>query len=77
MCLVTKSCMAPCDSMDCSPPGTSVQGDSVSKNTRVGCLAPLHGILPTQGSKLSNLGLPYCRQILYPLSHQGSPINIC
>ena len=28
------------------------------------------GIFPTQGS---NAGLPHCRQILYPLSHQGSP----
>jgi len=30
----------------------------------------LQGIFPTQGS---NPGLPHCRQILYPLSHQGSP----
>ena len=28
------------------------------------------GIFPTQGS---NPGLPHCRQILYHLSHQGSP----
>ena len=28
------------------------------------------GIFPTQGS---NPGLPYCRQILYQLSHKGSP----
>ena len=28
------------------------------------------GIFPTQGS---NPGLPHCRQILYQLSHQGSP----
>ena len=30
----------------------------------------LQGIVPTQGS---NPGLPRCRQILYQLSHQGSP----
>ena len=30
----------------------------------------LQGIFPTQGS---NLGLPHCRQTLYPLSYQGSP----
>ena len=30
----------------------------------------LQGILPTQGS---NPGLPHCGQILYQLSHQGSP----
>ena len=36
----------------------------------VGSLSFLQGIFPTQGS---NLGLPHCRQILYSLSHQGSP----
>ena len=30
----------------------------------------LQGIFPTQGS---NPGLPHCRQILYQLSHLGSP----
>ena len=30
----------------------------------------LQGIFPTQGS---NPGLPHCRQILYQLSHKGSP----
>jgi len=33
----------------------------------------LQGIFPTQGS---NSGLPYCKWILYPLSHQGSP-TVC
>ena len=32
--------------------------------------ALLQGIFPTQGS---NPSLPHCRQILYHLSHQGSP----
>ena len=50
--------------------GTSVHGDSPGKNTGVGCHALLQGIFPNQGS---NPGLPHCRQILYPLSHQGSP----
>ena len=45
--------------------------DSPGKNTGVGCHALLQGILPTQGS---NWGLLHCRQILYCLSHQGSPI---
>ena len=49
---------------------SSVRGHSSSKNTGVGCHALLQGIFPTQGS---NPGLPYCRQILYSLSHQGSP----
>ena len=32
----------------------------------------LQGIFPTQGL---NLGLPHCRQTLYCLSHQGSPVH--
>ena len=54
----------------CSPPGSSVQGDCLGKNTGVGCHALLQGFFPTQRS---NLGLPHCRWILYYLSHQGSP----
>ena len=46
--------------------------DFPGKSTGVGCHALLQGIFPTQGS---NLGLLHCRQMLYPLSHQGSPIN--
>ena len=44
--------------------------NSPGQNTRVGSCSLLQGILPTQGS---NPGLPHCRQILYQLSHQGSP----
>ena len=44
--------------------------DSPNKNTGVCCHSVLQGIFPTQGS---NLGLLHCRQILYRLSHQGSP----
>ena len=33
----------------------------------------LQGIFPTQGS---NPGLPRCRQALYHLSHQGSPLKL-
>ena len=58
--------------MDCSPPGFSVHGDSVGKNTGMDCHALAKGIFPTQGS---NLGLPHCRWILYQLSHQGSPFG--
>ena len=45
--------------------------DFLGKSTGVGCHFLLHGIFPTQGS---NPGLPYSRQTLYHLSHQGSPI---
>ena len=74
MCLVVQLCLTLCNSMDCSPPGSSVHGDSPSKNTGVSCHALLPGIFPTQES---NLGLPHCRQILYHLSHQGSPSYKC
>ena len=40
---------------------------------QVGCHALLQGIFPTQES---NPGLPHCGQILYCLSHQGSPCHI-
>ena len=43
---------------------------SPGQNTGVGNLSLLQGIFPTQGS---NPSLPCCRQILYQLSHQGSP----
>ena len=36
--------------MECSPPGSSVHGDSPGKNTRMGFYALLQGIFPTQGS---------------------------
>ena len=42
-------------------------------NTGVGCHFLLQGIFPALGL---NTGLPYCRQILYQLSHKGSPDNI-
>ena len=44
--------------------------DSPDKNTGVRCHALLQEIFPTQGS---NPGLSNRRQILYRLSHQGSP----
>ena len=44
--------------------------DFPGKSTGVGCHFLLQGIFPIQGS---NLGLPHCRQMLYHLSHQGSP----
>ena len=69
-CLVTQSCLTLCNLMDCSPPGSSVHGDSPGKNTGAGCPALLQGSFPTQGW---NPGLPHCRHILYQLSYQGSP----
>ena len=45
----------------------------IGKNTGVGCHFLLQGIFLTEGSNLHFLCLLHCRQILYPLSHQGSP----
>ena len=69
LCWVAQSCPTLCDPMNCSPPGSSVHGDSLGKNTGVCCHALLQGIFPMQGS---NPGFLHCRQILYHLSHQGS-----
>ena len=62
LCFVTQLCPTLCDPMDCSPPGSSVHGDSPGKNTGVGYHALLQGIFPTQGS---NPGLLNCRQTLW------------
>ena len=47
---VTQSCPVVYDPMDCSPPGSSVHGDSSGKNTGGGCQSLCQGIFPTQGS---------------------------
>ena len=62
-----------CNPMDYRPPGSSVHGDSPGKNTGMGFHTLLQGIFPTQGS---NPVLLHRRQILYHLSHQGSPFSL-
>ena len=57
-----------CKPMDCSPP--PCPWNSPGKNTGVGSCSLPQGTFPTQGL---NPGLPHYRQILYHLSHQGSP----
>ena len=52
------------------PHGLHSPRNSPGQKTGVGCFSLLQGIFPNQGS---NLGLLYGRQILYQLSHQGSP----
>ena len=46
--------------------------NSPGQNTGVGSVSLLQGIFPTQGL---NPGLPHGRQILYQLSHKGSPVT--
>ena len=70
LCLVAQPCTTLCDPMDCSLPDSSVHGDSLGKNTGVGCHALFQGIFPTQGS---NPGLLHCKWFLYHLSHWRSP----
>ena len=67
---VAQSCPTLCDPMDCSPPGSSVRGDSPGKNTGVGWHALLQGIVPTQGL---NPRLLHYQVDLLPLSHLESP----
>ena len=69
-------CMILCNPMDCSPPGSSVQGFS-RKEYWSGLSFPLPGDLPNSGVEPEFLCFPFCRQILYSLSHLGSSeINI-
>jgi len=49
--LVAQSCLTLCSPMDCSPPGSSVHGDSPGKNTEMGCHSLFLGIFPTQWLK--------------------------
>ena len=54
------------------PHGLYTAWNCPGQNTGVGSHSLLLGIFPTQGS---NPGLPHCRQILYRLSHKGSPFQ--
>ena len=72
LCFIAQLCLTVCNPTDYCLPGSSVHEDSPSENTGVGCHALLQGIFPTQGL---NPGLLHCRQILYHLSHQGSPFK--
>ena len=55
LCLVTQSCLTLCDSMNCSLPGSSVHGDSLGKNSGVGCPPPED--LPNPGIRPKSLAL--------------------
>ena len=73
----THICMCVCESESRLVMSNSLQPhelyspwDSPIQSTRVASCFLLQGIFPTQGS---NPHLSHCRQILYQLSHQGSP----
>ena len=71
-CLENESCSVMSDSLQSHGPYSPQ--NSPGQNTAVGSLFLLQGIFPSQGS---NPGLPHCRQILYQLSHKGSPSLSC
>ena len=70
LCWVAQSCPTLCNPMDCSPPGSSVHEEFSRQEywSRLPCPPP--GDLPNLGIKPRS---PFCRQILYHLSHKGSP----
>ena len=65
-------CPALCNSMDCSPPGSSVHGTLQARILEWVAFC-FSRIFPTE---TSTPGLPHCKQILYHLSHQGSQTNL-
>ena len=73
---VAQSCPTLCDSMDCSPPGSSVHRSSPGKNTGAGCHFLLQGIfLPRDWTRLSCISC-IGRRILYHWQHQTVSINL-
>ena len=68
--------MRPCNPVDCSPPGSSVHGDSLGKNTGVGCHAFLQGIFLTQGLNQCLLCLLQWQPSSLPLAPPGRPRDI-
>ena len=63
---VIQSYLILCNLKDCSPPGSSVHGILQARILEWVACCLLHVIFPTQGWRLGF-------QILYHLSHQGSP----
>ena len=70
-----QSCTTLCGPMDCSPSGSSVNGDSPGKSTGVGCPALLQGIFPTQGSNPHLLCLLLWQSGSLPLAPPGKPLD--
>ena len=66
----SQSCLTLCDPMDCSLPGSSVHGILQARILEWVTISFSKRIFPSQEL---NPCLLHCRQILYHLSHQGSP----
>ena len=69
-CEVAQLCPTLCDPVDCSLPGSSIHGIFQARVLEWVAISFSRGILMSQGL---NPDLPHCRQMLYRLSHQGSP----
>ena len=69
--VVTQSC-ATLQPYGLQPARALCPWNSPAKKTGMCCHSLLQGIFPTQGL---NPGLLHCGQILYCLSHQGSPVG--
>ena len=67
VCLVSLLSQTLCNPMDCSPPGSSVNGILQARILEWVGIFFSRGIFPTQGS---NPSLLHCGQILFHLSHQ-------
>ena len=70
--LVTQSCLTLCDPVDCRPPAFSVHGDSLGKNTVVGCHTLLQGDLPNPGIEPKS---PILQADSLPAEPPGKPKN--
>ena len=60
-----QSCLTLCNPIDYSPSSSSVHVDSPGKNTGMGFLALLQGILPIQGLNPHLLCILLCKRVLY------------
>ena len=69
---VAQLCLTLCNPVDCVACQSPLSMEFSSKNTGMGSYSFLQGIFPTQGL---NPGLPHCRQTLYPVSHEGNPVE--
>ena len=76
LCSVAQLYMILFDPIDCSPPSSSVHGDSPDKNTEVGCHALLQEIVPTQELSLNLLCVLALAARFFTTSHLGSPGGI-
>ena len=73
-CLVTRSYPTLCNTLGCSPPGSSVNG--IFQARILECVAILQRIFLSQRLNPCRLCLLHCRRILYLLNRQGSQAKL-